>query len=151
MSMNDIISMGLQSIVALAAIFAASIAVQISKRDRRHSRLLTELEYAVRLHENKARGGSTDKLERARLGAQALALAAAVGPRWVPAQFERAASGMSREQMRNVVNDESVEQWVRDKAEAALAVMGIFDEIYSVDAEPPRKWWQFWRARPAID
>lgn len=122
-----------------ASIIALVVASRVSARDRAHSRLLTELEYAVRLSTNRNHGGSTDAQERSRLGSEALALAMVVGERWVPKQFERATDGKSQEQLANELDQpESADQpqWVKDKMEAGLAIQRIMDDLYGKPKKP---------------
>ena len=116
-----------------ASIVALLVASRVSARDRVHSRLLTELEYAVRLSTNRNHGGSSDAQERKQLGSEALALAMVVGERWVPRQFQRATEGKSQEQLAEDLDQpESNEQpqWVKDKMEAGLAIQQIMDDLY---------------------
>lgn len=136
-------------VVALAASTTALIRsvgdrktlIQISAQTRRHDRLRTELDYAIRLSANRNRGGSSDKEESARLGAEALALALVVGQRWVPEQFTRATDNKSSDEIASLLAaPETAEHplWVRDKMEAGLAVQRIMDELYDV-GEPSKR------------
>lgn len=105
----------------------------ISKRDREHDRLRTELDYAVRLSTNRNMGGSSDPAERARLGSEALALANVVGERWVPRQFERAMNYSTPEELAAMLEEGTTNdrpQWVQDKIESGVAVQRILDELY---------------------
>jgi hypothetical protein len=133
----------IQLIAALAAVSAAVSALwiahkdrrtqmEIAKRDRELARLSTELEYAVRLSANRNMGGSQDSAESKRLGAEALALAAVVGRRWVPTQFEHATSGLTAGEMAAKLSDDEkvTPQWVKWKIESGLAVQRIIDEMY---------------------
>lgn len=62
----------------------------------RHSHLMFELEALSRLSQNLNRGGSTDALERAQMGAEALTLVGLVGPERVPRLWERKVSDHDR-------------------------------------------------------
>lgn len=133
MSWLEIVALAVQVVLAASAVFAALAALSIARRERRQSRLLTELEYAVRLGENRNRGGSSDPVERARLGAEALVLATAVGERWLPRQYARATDGKSREELRAELDaPETADspKWVKDKIEAGLAVLSILDALH---------------------
>jgi hypothetical protein len=143
MSTSDLIQLA----AALAAVAASIVALVIATLDRRtqlriareardHSRLALELEYAVRLSANVNMGGSTDDAERKRLGAEALALAGVVGPRWVPRQYGRAMNYRSPEQLAERLADQDAvrtPRWVKDKIEAGLAVQAIVDAMYGPD------------------
>lgn len=134
-------AIALQVLLAGAAIFAALAALNIARRERRQTRLLTELEYAVRLSINRNRGGSTDREEVKRMGAEGLALSMIVGERWVPRQYARALDGMTVEQLRAQINElETTDspQWVKDQIEAGLAVRDILETLYA-DSERPRQ------------
>lgn len=135
----------IQIVAVLVAVAAAVSALVIATVDRRTqlriarkqatlSRLSIELEYAVRLSTNRNMGGSSDPAESKRLGAEALALASVVGPRWVPTQYQKAVNGKSPEELRASLSDEDSEtpQWVKWKIESGLAVQAIVDEMHSL-------------------
>lgn len=133
-----------QIVTALVAIGASLVALFISGRDRRalleiarreraHARLRTELEYAVRLSTNRNMGGSSDRAESERMGAEALALAGVVGERWVPRQFSDAMDGKSSSELAAMLDDPESEtpEWVKHKIEAGLAVQQIVAAFYA--------------------
>jgi hypothetical protein len=129
----------IQLVVAVAAVGAAIIALVISAKDRQNAReiaradrkiamLTRELDLALRLTENRAYGGSSDKLVRERLGSEALALVGILGKERVPKQWARKVE-LDDDGLRGVMNDSTTVQWVQDKIEAQLAVSAISNEI----------------------
>lgn len=133
----------IQFAAVLVAVAASIVALVVATYDRRtqtriaaaalaHDRLRLELEYAVLLGANRNRGGSTDPAERDRLGAEALAYATVVGPRWVPRQWTRATDGKSPEELRALLETTDAETpgWVKDKIETGLAITAMLDELY---------------------
>lgn len=141
MTVTDIVQIVAVLVALGASIVALVIAhrdrrtqIEIAARDRKHQRLLLELEYAVRLSANRNRGGSTDTEESKRLGAEALALAAVVGKKWVPRQWDRATDGMSDEEMYELLDGPETPErplWVKDKMETGLAIQNILRELYT--------------------
>lgn len=137
----------IQVVIAAVAVGASIVALVIANKDRKtqmyiarqnreHSRLLTELEYAVKLAANRNHGGSTDKLVREKLGAEALAFTGVVGAEWVPRQWEHATGGRSIEEMRELLEKGPTPEqpdWVLNKIESALAVRAILDRLYRDD------------------
>lgn len=144
------VSDGIQLAATLVAVGASIVALVIASLDRRtqlriaretreQSRLALELEYAVRLSANKNMGGSAEDAERKRLGAEALALAGVVGPRWAPRQYSRAMNYRTPEELRERLADSDetrTPRWVKDKIEAGLAVQAIVAEMYGPDPHP---------------
>ena len=136
MDTSDII----QVIAVVVALGASGCALYIASKDRRtqlriarseqrRSVLALELAYALRLAENRARGGSTDPNETQRLGAEASALVSVVGSRWVPNQYQYAMDGHTPESLAAYHAEEDTPDWVRNRTEALLAVQRIIDEI----------------------
>jgi hypothetical protein len=139
----DVASLIVQALAVFVAVGASVVALVISgrdraalltiaRRDREHDRLRTELEYAVRLSANRNRGGSSDREESGRLGAEALALAGVVGEHWVPRQFERAMDYKTTAELESMLDDsdDKTPQWVKDKIETGLAIQRIIAELY---------------------
>lgn len=134
----------IQILIAIVAVGASVVALIIANKDRKtqmriarlnrdHSRLLLELEYAIRLSANRNHGGSTDPQERKKLGAESLAFAAVIGEKWVPRQWERATDGRTLEEMRALLAGGPTKEqpeWVLDKIESALAIRAILDRLY---------------------
>lgn len=139
MTVSDWIQVGVGLAAVVAAVIALAVGVidrrtqlEIARRAREQDRLALELEYAVRLATNRNMGGSSDPAETKRLGAEALALATVVGPRWVPRQWERASNGKTLDQMAEKLDAPESEwpTWVKDKTETGLAIRAIIDEMY---------------------
>ncbi|WP_349426854.1 hypothetical protein [Microbacterium sp. LWS13-1.2] len=139
MTVGDWIQVGVGVVALVAAIVALAVGLidrrtqlHIARRSLEHDRLKLELEYAVRLATNNNRGGSTDPLERAQLGAEALALTTVVGPRWVPRQWERVTNGKTLEEMAAKLDapEDEIPRWVKDKNETGLAIRAILAELY---------------------
>jgi len=144
MSTSDVI----QLLAVLAAVAASIIALFISAKDRRtqidlarqdrdHARLVTELEYAVRLSTNRNMGGSTDPAETKRLGAEAMALALVVGRRWVPQQYDYLTEGKSIDELRATFDNPESPEWVKWRNEAAAGVLSIVEAMHT-ETQPPR-------------
>lgn len=141
------VSDGIQILIAIVAVGASVVALIIANKDRKtqmriarqnreHSRLLLELEYAIKLSANRNRGGSTDELERKQMGAEALALAAVIGENWVPRQWKDATGGQSLDEMRAILDAGPTKEhpeWVLRKIESMLAVRAILDRLYGDD------------------
>ncbi|MFE7845894.1 hypothetical protein ACFUTX_11975 [Microbacterium sp. NPDC057407] len=128
--------------VGIAAIVIATkdrkTQLEIARQNLEHSRLALELEYAVRLSANMNMGGSSDAQERKRLGAEALALASVIGPRWAPRQYARAMNFRTPDELRERLNDtdrDRTPRWVREKIEAGLAVQAIMAAMYGEEAD----------------
>jgi hypothetical protein len=145
---TDVIQLAAVLVAAAAAIVALAIAtidrktqLRIARHQARLSRLTVELEYAVRLSANNTRGGSTDALERAQLGAEAAALVSVVGARWAPLQYAEKMSNQTPTELRAKLDDDESETptWVKWKIESALAVQAIVDELHTdLDDRPTR-------------
>lgn len=80
-----------------------------------------DLEQLLRLLENGNRGGSTDPLERDRLGAEALSLIGLLGPELLPTQWARRVEH-DEEGMRKVMEDPQMPEFKKDAIETYLAV-----------------------------
>lgn len=145
-SVTDVIQVAAVLVAAAAAVAALAIAtidrrtqLRIARHQAQMSRLAIELEYAVRLSAVRNRRGSHDKDESKRLGAEALALAGVVGPRWVPVQFAHAMNNKSPEELRSMLNDDErvTDRSTKWKIEAGLAVQSITDALYDEIEKQP--------------
>jgi hypothetical protein len=77
-----------------------------------------EVELLLRLAENLTRGGAQNPQEVARMGAEARALIAALGPERVPLSYEEYAA--STDKLRTTMADTSEPLWLRQSIEALL-------------------------------
>lgn len=142
---TDDLSNLLQLLAILAAVGASMVALIIAGRDRenarriahedrraslRQSQLTFEWDAACRLSINLARGGHSDPAVSKDMGAEALALVALLGPERVPNLWARRVGHSDRE-LREMIEDESKEQFVRDAIEAERAMNDIASEIRS--------------------
>jgi hypothetical protein len=133
----------IQTLAVVAAVGASLVALVISALDRRNAReiaahdrarsielanLIFERDALLRLSENLARGGSSDKLERARMGAESLAITSAIGPERLPLGWADRVD-MSEEEIAAFVADEAGPLWTRKSAEAALALSRVTREL----------------------
>ena len=82
-----------------------------------------EVELLLRLAENLTRGGAKDSQEVARLGAEARALTAALGPGRVPMSYAEYAE--SADKLRAVMADTSEPLWLRQSLEALLELQRL--------------------------
>ncbi|MBP5801329.1 hypothetical protein J2D78_04450 [Microbacterium maritypicum] len=135
-----------QVVAVLAAISASLVALRIATTDRRtqreiarsdreHARLILELEYALRLSENLNHGGSTDPAETKRLGAEAMALAAVLGERWVPHYYTHLMDGRTVDQIAEAVETKAdhMPEWVQWRNEATVAAQRIAARLNESD------------------
>lgn len=147
MTISDWIQVGAVLAAVVASILALVIAtvdrrtqLRIAEQDRAHSRLALELEYAIRLSTNRNMGGSEDRAESKRLGAEAMALVGAVGERWVPRQYAHVMDGRTIAELEQAIDEKAdgMPQWVQDRNEATIAVQSIIAEMYGNPAAPNR-------------
>lgn len=138
MSASDLI----QIAAVLAAITAAIVALVVSALDRRnarriadadrasslrHAHLMFELDALTRLSQNLNRGGSTDALERARMGAEALTLVGALNPQRLPELWDRKVG--DDERLRAAFNDPEMPDYKKEALETQLAISAVLREI----------------------
>ena len=138
MSTSDLI----QIAAVLAAVAAAIVALLVSALDRRnarriadadrasslrHSHLMFELDALARLSQNLNRGGTTDAMERARMGAEALTLVGVLNPDRVPELWERRVGNDDR--LRAAFNDADMPDHKKQAIETQLAISAILREI----------------------
>jgi hypothetical protein len=141
---QDELSNWIQVVAVLTAVAASIVALSVSAKDRRnareiadadraaslhHARLLFELEMATRLLENNNRGGSTDPLERAQLGA--LTMIGVLGRKRVPRQWDRRVD-RNDDGLADLISDPQMPDWKKDAFESQLAVNAI---LRAIDAE----------------
>lgn len=138
MTTSDLI----QVAAVFAAVGAAIIALIISALDRknarriadadrtsalRHAHLMFELEALTRLSENLNRGGSTDALERSRMGAEALTLVGVLSPNRVPELWERKVGDDDR--LRAAFADPEMPEYKKEALETQLAISAVLRQI----------------------
>lgn len=138
MSASDLI----QVAAVLAAVFAAIVALVISALDRRntrqiadadrasslrHAHLMFELEALTRLSENLNRGGSSDREEVARMGAEALTLVGVLSPERVPELWERKVGDDDR--LQAVFADPDMPDYKKDAIEAQFGINAVLRDI----------------------
>ncbi|MFG6445596.1 hypothetical protein ACFXQA_10030 [Microbacterium sp. P07] len=138
MTFTDALQLAAVLVAVAASIVALVIAtvdrktqLRIAEKDRAQARLAVELEYAVRLSTNRNMGGSTDRGDAQRLGAEAMALAVVVGRRWVPRQYDDVMDGLTPAELAELLDAPDGPDWVKWRNEAALGVQAIVDEMYS--------------------
>lgn len=136
------ISDWIQLTAVLAAVAAAIIALIVSALDRRNARniaaadraselrrahLLFELEALTRLSENLNRGGSSDKAESERMGAEALTLVGVLSPERLPELWKRKVG--SDDQLRAAYADPEMPDYKKEALETQLAISTVLREI----------------------
>jgi hypothetical protein len=140
---HEDVALWIQVAAVLAAVGAAIIALVVSAKDRanariiaqedrqvslQQSKLLVDLENLTRLLENRNRGGSLDKQERDRLGAEALTLVGLIGRERLPQQWGRTVE-LDDAGLRGLMSDADTPEFMKDAIEAQLAVNAITAEI----------------------
>lgn len=138
MTTSDVI----QITAVLAAVAASIVALVVSALDRRnarriadadrasalrHAHLMFELEALTRLSQNLNRGGSTDDLERAQMGAEALTLVGLAGPGRIPVLWERKVGDDDR--LREARDRRDMPDYKKDALEVQLAVSAVLRDI----------------------
>ena len=137
----------IQTAAVLVAVGASVVALIVSWRDRMNARkiaaadraaalaqakLMFDMEALLRLLENQNRGGSTDDLERKRLGAEAMALVGLTGPERLPTLWKRRI-GHDDEELREKLSDGSDSpDFIKWAIEVQLALNKVVDEIRQV-------------------
>lgn len=115
---------------ALAAQDRAA-AAQVARDDRReslrHARLLHELDTLARLLQNLNLGGSADRDESKRMGAEALTLIGQLSKERLPNLWSERAG--DEDKLRAAYEDPEMPQYKKDALEAQLAVNAILREI----------------------
>lgn len=142
--------MSVEALIQLAAVVAAVgasiVALWISAADRRnarliadadrvaalkHSSLLFEQAQLLRLLENARRGGSTDPLETARLGAEAAGIIGLLGPERLPRNWENRVTSREDPSLQEHLNDETTPEWQKCAIEVQLALDDVTARIRS--------------------
>lgn len=152
MSAEDIGNV-IQTLVLIAAVGAAIVALVVSAKDRKHAQkiaeddraaaaevaaqdrrealrqahLMFELQTLTRLLENLNRGGSTDRDEVSRMGAEALTLIGALGPERLPHLWDERVGGDER--LHAAYDDPEMPDYKKDALESQLAVNAVLREI----------------------
>nr|WP_201470992.1 hypothetical protein [Microbacterium hydrocarbonoxydans] len=109
---------------------AAELAAQDRREALHQAHLIFELEALTRLLENLNRGGSTDRAEAGRMGAEALTLVGVLGQERVPHLWEEKAADDEKLQAHFV--DPDMPQYKKDAIEVQLAVNALRREIRAV-------------------
>lgn len=141
------VTLWIQAGAVVVAVGASMVALFVSWRDRLNARriaaedrraalaqskLMFDLEALFRLLENQNRGGSTDDLERSRLGAEAMALVGLIGPERLPALWQRQIT-LDDEGLRGkLARDSDTPEFIKDSIEVQLALNEVVREIRDV-------------------
>lgn len=110
---------------------------KIASEDRRaalaHAKLMFDLDALLRLLQNTSRGGSTDALEKKRLGAEEMALVGLIGPDLLPRMWERRI-GLSDDDLKVKLTDseEDTPEFVKWSIETQLALNKVVSEIHEI-------------------
>lgn len=133
----NVVNLWIQSVVALAAIIAAVVALVIGALDRRNARaiaaedrkasLMFDLEVLSRLLENLNRRGSSDPAESKRMGAEALTLIGLLGPDLLPTQWNHRVGDEAK--LRELLADDDFPEWKRNAIEVQVAVNTVLAKI----------------------
>ena len=142
--------MSIETIIQLAAVLAAVgasiVALAISAADRRnarliadadrvaalkHSSLLFEQAQLLRLLENARRGGSSDPVERARLGAEAAGIIGLIGPERLPRNWEGRVTSSDDPSLEDYLEDDSTPEWQKRAIEVQFALDQVTAQIRS--------------------
>jgi len=142
--MTDPVGDIIQVCIAATAVGASIVALVISYLDRRtqreiakadrveslrHAQLLFEQTQLLRLLENNRRGGSSDKLESARLGAEAAGIVGMLGPDRLPLSWVFDVDDDPDFDLKAFVADDKSPLWQRKTAEVQLALNKVTAEI----------------------
>jgi hypothetical protein len=134
----------IQTAAVLAAVGASIIALVISYLDRRNARaisardrrealrdeqLLFEQGQLLRLLENLRRGGSTDALERSRMGGEAAGIIGMMGPERLPMNWAGRVLDERAPSLEEFIADESRPEWQRRGVEVQIELNRVTDEI----------------------
>lgn len=137
----------IQTAAVLVAVGASVVALIVSWRDRVNARkiaaadrkaalaqakLMFDMEALLRLLENQNRGGSTDDLERKRLGAEAMALVGLIGPERLPILWQRRIGHDDEELQEKLADGSDSPDFIKWAIEVQLALNKVVDEIRQV-------------------
>lgn len=109
---------------------AAAIAAQDRREALRQAHLIFELEALTRLLENLNRGGSSNKDESSKMGAEALTLVGVIGAERLPHLWEETAADDAA--LQTHFDDPEWPQYKKDAIEVQLAVNALRREIRAV-------------------
>lgn len=138
----NVANLWIQSVVALAAIIAAVVALVIGALDRRnartiaaddrkaslaHAKLMFDLNVLSRLLENLNRGGSSDPAESKRMGAEALTLIGLLGPDLIPTQWNHRVGDEAK--LQRLLDDDDFPEWKKNAIEVQVAVNTVLARI----------------------
>lgn len=135
----------IQTAAVVVAVTASIVALVVSWRDRVNARriaaedrraaleqakLMFDLEALLRLLENQNRGGSSDDLERKRLGAEAMAIVGLIGPDRLPRLWQRRI-GEDDNGLRAKLDDDekTTPEFLKWAIEVQLALNEVVEEI----------------------
>ena len=137
------LTLWVQAAAGVVAILASLAALFISWRDRVNGRgiaaedrratleqakLMFDLDALIRLQQNRNRGGSSDKLESVRMGAESLTLVALIGPELLPRQW-KAQVDADDDEIRALFDDAEFPEFKKNAAETQLAVNATLRRI----------------------
>lgn len=140
------VTLWIQAGAVVVAVGASIVALVVSWRDRVNARniaakdrraalaqakLMFDLEALLRLLENQNRGGSTDRLETQRLGAEALSLIGLLGRDRLPRLWDRRVE-RDDDGLRELFEDEHFPEFKKDAVEVQLAVNEVVREIREI-------------------
>ncbi len=109
---------------------AAEVAAQTQREALRQAHMMFELETLTRLLENLNRGGSSDRQESSRMGAEALTLIGVLGRERVPHLWDERAGDDTK--LQKHYDDPEMPQYKKNAIEVQLAVNALHREIQSV-------------------
>ncbi|MFS0852539.1 hypothetical protein [Microbacterium sp. 179-I 3D4 NHS] len=150
---TEVIGNWIQVLVVIAAIGAAIVALVVSSKDRRNAQkiaegdraaaaevaaadrrealrqahLMFELETLSRLLENLNRGGSSDRQESSKMGAEALTLIGLLGRDRIPHLWDQRAGDDAK--LRASLEDPKMPDYKKEAIRVQLAVNAVRDEI----------------------
>lgn len=115
---------------------AARVAHEDRRESLRHARLMHELDTLSKLLTNLNRGGSSDRAESQRMGAEALTLIGMLGQERLPNLWAERAG--DEDKLRAAYEDPDMPEHKKDALEAQIAVNAILREIDAIlAADPP--------------
>jgi len=145
----QIIGVGVTSLSVVAALTIAVLGNRAADRraeadraeSRRAAQYARDVDMLERLTQNLERGGSSDPVERARMGVEAITLLVALAEERLPLAYQRRAK-MSLDEIRATLDDPSVPEWRQAANEVLLELRRTLDEERAAtakhEAERPR-------------
>lgn len=140
------LTLWIQAAAVVVAVAASLVALFVSWRDRVNARriaaddrrasleqakLMFDLEALLRLLKNRNRGGSTDDLERKRMGAETLTLVGMLGPELLPRQWA-AQVDADDDKLRSLFDQADFPDYKKNAAETQLAVNTTLRRIHEL-------------------